>query len=131
MSNIELSFDKPIQIFTINGKNYEVFYDDDALNRYVKVLSKFTNENDALKEVDFQNISFEEQETIREKQTKMVSEFFSEVFGAGAYDEIYNSIGRSMFNMVHVIEAFSDWLETKVAKFQEEKSRKAAYYTKR
>ncbi|MCY8345048.1 hypothetical protein P9G44_18395 [Bacillus paralicheniformis] len=131
MANIQLNFDKPVQIFTINGTDYEVYYDDDSLRRYIDMFQRFSHEYDETKDLDVSKLSAEEEKKINERQMELMSEFIDSVFGQGSYEKIYDSIGRSIFHLLDVIDAFGDWIINKMAEVNEKKAKKVDYYTKR
>ncbi len=124
---ITLKFDKPIQIFEINGMDYEVYYDDKAIERYRDTLLKFSKEYDEIKVKDIANMPSDKQEEIKLKQTKLIEEFIESIFGKDSYEVIYVSTGKSMLNLLDIVEAFSNWLNDKLSKYKKEKQN---YYTR-
>lgn len=122
---IVLKLDKPVQIFEINGLDFKVYYDDKAIENYKDAMLNFSKEYDALKVDDLDKLSKEEADEVKDKQVKLIENLIEVIFGEDSYDKIYMLTGKSMLNLLDVIEAFSDWLSKKFNKYKQEKQ---SYY---
>jgi len=123
---IVLQFEKPVQIFTINGMDYKVYYDDAAIEKYKDILLKFSNEYDRIKAVNVDALSVDESKVLKAEQGKLVEGLIESIFGEDSYETIYVSTGKSLLNLLDIVEAFSMWLEKKFSKY---KQGKQDYYT--
>lgn len=130
MSNaIILNFDKPVQVFTINGKDFNVYYDDESLKKYEDAFKNFAKEYDRLTPKKPEKLSDAAKDELLEEQTKLIAKITEVIFGENSYDEIYELVGKSVFNIYAVIQAFRQWFDDKLKSFQEEKEKKLDYYT--
>ena len=112
MAVVKVDFDKPYDEFEIGGETYHVYFDDDSLRRYEKEADEFQKE--ALKQVDFSKMSARKRKEVETKQIEAIKDTIEPFFGEGSFDSIYAASGKSMLNMVKVLEAVFDWLNTKV-----------------
>lgn len=130
MSNsIILNFDKPVQVFTINGKDFNVYYDDESLKKYEDAFKNFAKEYDRLTPKKFEKLNDAAKDELLGEQTKLIAKITEVIFGENSYEEIYELVGKSVFNIYEVIQAFRQWFDDKLKSFQEEKEKKLDYYT--
>lgn len=120
---IVLKLDKPVQIFEINGLDFNVYYDDETIENYKDALLNFSKEYDTLKVKDVDKLSKEEADEVRAKQIKLIENLIEVIFGEDSYEKIYMLTGKSMLNLLDVIEAFSGWLSDKFSKYKQEKQK--------
>lgn len=125
MSVIKIDLQKPVQEFEIDGKVYEVGYDDESLRAYEKQSKVFYEK--AKTNVDLTKLSDEEKKELETKQYQLLKETIEVFFGQGSYEEIYTATGKSLINMTKVITALFEWLQSKLGAINEQAK---AYYTR-
>ncbi|MCY8234825.1 hypothetical protein [Priestia endophytica] len=57
MGNIILNIDKPVQVFTINGVDYNLNYDDESIQKYGEILQVSAKEYEESKKRDLTKLS--------------------------------------------------------------------------
>lgn len=112
MSSIKINFEKPSQEFEINGKIYEVFYDDESLKKYEKVARRFFE--NVKTNIDIEKISDSERDRLEKENIEEIKLAVEAFFGEGKYEEIYEASGKSLINMTTVISVVFDWIEGKL-----------------
>ncbi len=130
MAKLNFTFDAPYDEIDINSKTYKLYYDDDSLQRYQQQAKKYEKEgNKHLKKKNEIPNMTEAQRKELEKQGKAFQKDFIESFyGKGSYEELYEASGRSMLQLVPLVEYTFQWLEGKVPDLDQKKK---AYYTKK
>ncbi|PJZ00384.1 hypothetical protein CPT06_11205 [Bacillus vallismortis] len=128
MSVIKINIDKPIQEFDIGGNIYEMPYDDESLQRYMSQMRKFHKRSVEFSKKPFEDMTEKEQtelEAAGREESKQALELF---FGEGSYESIYEACGKSVFNLLNVIEAIGEFVQSKTNAMKQEKKNS---YTKR
>ncbi|WP_054634817.1 DUF6673 family protein [Thalassobacillus sp. C254] len=125
MARIQIDLDLPYDEFEIAEKEYHVYFDDNSLEKYEKELEILHAE--WKKKKDLSKLNAKQKEEYKKEQMKKVARFIEAFFGEGTFEEIYEATGKSMINLVAVVEAVSDWLTKKLGKIKMDQKE---YYTK-
>ncbi|MCT8138645.1 hypothetical protein H1D32_13375 [Anaerobacillus sp. CMMVII] len=126
MARHVFTFEKPYEEFEVNGKVYQVHYDDDSMESYRKQALVYKNGVEQFITVDLDQISAEEQEELKENAEKLTTDLIEMFFGKGTFNEIYEVSGRSYINVSNLLRFMFDWVNTKIGNLEQIKK---DYYT--
>ncbi|PSL41703.1 hypothetical protein B0H94_11816 [Salsuginibacillus halophilus] len=123
MARITVQLEQPFDEFEIGDNVYKVYYDDESLKKYEQQLNSFHDEVTAKKNVD--DMTAAEKEQLEEKRWTAVKRVLELFFGEGTFDAIYSASGKSMIQMMNVVNALTSWVQDRM-----QVSDKRDYYTK-
>lgn len=113
MSVIKIQLDKPVQEFEIGEKVYEVYYDDESLEKYEKQAKTFYDKT--RKKVNLDKAKQSDVEKYENELINLLSDTIECFFGEGSYKEIYEASGKSLINVSKVVQELVKWLQSKTA----------------
>ncbi|WP_077623842.1 hypothetical protein [Sediminibacillus massiliensis] len=125
----KLSFDvnsKAYDEVEIAGEDYKLFYDDESLKRYQKQAQIYSKKaSDYAKKQDkIPEMSEKERKKLEDEGFEFVKEFIETFLGAGSYEKMYQACGKSMINLVGLINQIMEWLDSKLATVDDKKKQR-------
>src|SRR5690554_2845581 len=113
MSVIKIELDKPVQEFEIGGKVYEVYYDDESLERYEKQAKRFYDKT--RKKINLNSMKESSSKAYEKEMRELLKDTLETFFGEGSYQSIYEASGKSLINVAKVVQELVKWLQSKTA----------------
>lgn len=117
----EFKFKSTVEKLRINGNDYEIDFADDKIKQYQKELEQFYFKSKEVQEVDADNLSAEEQQKYLDKTKELATSIIDALLGEGAFEELYEESGKSLINMVDLIEFLTEVIGEKSTKTKQEK----------
>lgn len=120
----EFNFKSTVEEFKIEGDIYKVDFSDKKLREYQEKFNEFLEESAELEKLRHDNMTSEEQENYFNSSYKLCEKMIDTVLGEGSFDKLYEKSGKSIFNMIDVIEFLSEAVGEKTVRLREENKSK-------
>lgn len=121
---IKFEFEKAYEEIDINGKVYKMYLGDDSLKSHHKAMDNFYNEIKEIQKIDLNNASMDEQHKVLDDTRELVKEFINQLLGENSFDTLYEESGKSVYNLVMLIDKLSDVIKERAQKQMQEKKNK-------
>lgn len=122
MTVIKIDLEIPKQEFEIGGKLFDVYYDDDNLKKHERMYRKMMKKYEKYKNLDLSKLPEEEIYRAEEDVKEAMKEIIETYFGADTFDFIYQAGGKSVYNMIKVVDIVNDKLSEKMGTSKAEKA---------
>lgn len=117
-------FKKTYEEVEIAGETYQVDFSDESVNRYNKSFIEFYEETKRINAVDVSKLSVEKQSEMFGEMQELVKGVVNELLGRGSYETLYDASGKSLMNMIEMIEYLSEVVGDKTQKIREGRKKK-------
>ncbi len=126
----KFQFQKATYDLEINdGKVYTIDFSDDAMLRYLDLADDVQKAFGGIGEDEFLNLDQDGRKELMDSQKESVKKVVEAFLGEGSFDEIYSLSGRSLGNLIplieHIMDEFnrrnSERIETKKAQYLKKK----------
>lgn len=105
----KFQFEKVTYDLEINdGKVYTIDFSDDAMLRYMDVAEDVQKAFDGISEDEFLKLDHEGRQQMVESQKESVKNVIEAFLGEGSFDEVYELAGRSLSNLLPLMEHIMD-----------------------
>lgn len=120
----KFEFKKSYEEINIAGKVYRVDFSDENIKKYQKSFNEFYKKNKEFENIDEENLSVEEQQEILDKVLNIIKEFVETILGQNTFDELYDKSGKSIFNMMELVNYLAEIVGEKGQKLRDENYKK-------
>ena len=114
---IEFKFKKAYEEIMINDQLYTIDFSDEAIMGYQKKFNEFYQKYQALQ-------TKEEQDTEFTEAKELMSEVVNAILGENKFDILYLESGKSLYNMMDLVEVLSGLIGDKVENIREKNRQK-------
>ena len=121
-------FETTTKEIEVNGNAYKVDFSDDAMNRYMEVGHKMQSimlEEQEKLESHGENLPIEVLKETQIKQREAVKEVLEAFLGEGTFDGLYDMAGRSVINLLALVDYLNTFMDEQT--FQKIEAKKEKY----
>jgi hypothetical protein len=121
-------FETTTKEIEVNGHAYKVDFSDDAMNRYMEVgakMQKVMIAEQTMIESFGDDLPVEAIKETQIKQREAVKEVLEAFLGEGTFDSLYDMSGRSIINLLALVEYLNTFLDEQT--FQKIEAKKEKY----
>lgn len=110
MTQFKFEFEKTYKEVDVAGKLYKIEFNDDAITKYQKELKTFDKDSKELAALitDYEKATDEEIDAVMSKQKEMTKHVVETFLGEGTFDELYEKAGKSVTNLMGLVNYLSD-----------------------
>lgn len=123
MAVFKIDLEVPKQEFEIGGKVFDVYYDDESLKKREQLYPKMKKNYEKFKGMGFTKLTEEEISQAEEAANEAMKELIEAYFGAENFDFIYQAGGKSVYNMIKVVDIVNSKLDEKMGSRKAEKAK--------
>ncbi|KIN42424.1 phage tail assembly chaperone [Bacillus subtilis] len=123
MTVVKIDLEAPKQDFEIGGKVFEVYYDDENLKKREQLYPKMKKKYEKYKNLNLADLPAEEISQAEEDVNEAMKEIISAYFGEENFDFIYQAGGKSVYNMIKVVDVVRSKLDEKMGTSKAEKAK--------
>lgn len=120
----KFDFNKSYEEIEISGENYRIEFNDEKMTQYTKSFDKFYTETKAINEIDTSELTPNEQIDTFKKMQEITKGIVEELLGEGSYSRLYEASGKSLMNIIEMVEYLSDIVGEKSEKLRADKKKK-------
>lgn len=125
MSNLrKFDFNKSYEEFAIAGKDYKMEFNDEKMIEYNKSFDKYYTESKKINEMDTTNFTAKENEKVFKVMQDLTFEIIDTLLFKDASKELYEASGRSLYNLIEMVEFLSEIVGEKMEKIRNDKKKK-------
>jgi hypothetical protein len=120
-------FDTTVKTIEVNGHEYKVDFSDDAISRYMEIgknMETVLLEEQRLLESS-EDMSIEMAKNTQIKQREAVKEVIEAFLGEGTFDGLYDMSGRSIINLMSLVEYLNEFMSEQL--FDKVEAKKEKY----
>jgi len=110
MTQFKFEFEKTYKEVDVAGKLYKIEFNDDAIAKYQKELKTFDKDSKELAALitDYEKATDEEIDAVMNKQKEMTKHVVETFLGEGTFEELYEKAGKSVTNLMGLVNYLSD-----------------------
>ncbi|PHC14371.1 hypothetical protein [Bacillus toyonensis] len=110
MTQFKFEFEKTYKEVDVAGKLYKIEFNDDAIAKYQKELKTFDKDSKELAALitDYEKATDEEIDAVMNKQREMTKHVVETFLGEGTFEELYEKAGKSVTNLMGLVNYLSD-----------------------
>jgi len=110
MTQFKFEFEKTYKEVDVAGKLYKIEFNDDAIAKYQKELKTFDKDSKELATLikDYEKATDEEIDAVMNKQKEMTKHVVETFLGEGTFEELYEKAGKSVTNLMGLVNYLSD-----------------------
>ena len=125
MSNLrKFEFNKSYEEFTIADKDYKMEFNDEKMVEYNKAFDKFYVESKRINEIDTKDITPKKNEEVFKEMKELTKGVINTLLYEGVYEELYEASGRSLINLIEMVEFLSEIVGEKMERIRNDKKKK-------
>lgn len=117
----EFKFSSTVEEIKVNGRIYGIDFSDEKVREYQKKLEKFYLESEEVRTANVDNLSQEDQDKLLRKTHEMAKEVIEMLLGKNTYETLYHDSGKSLFNMVELLNFLTKVVDEKSSNLRSEK----------
>lgn len=127
MTMRSFDFKKTYEEIKINGEVYKIDFSDAKLKEYRKSFNEFYAESQKMQSVNASELVKDDEFKQFDQATGLTKKAIDNLLGDGSFDKLYEQSGRSLFNMMDLVEFLAELVGEKTNKVRNERAHK---YTK-
>ncbi|UYG93185.1 hypothetical protein [Cytobacillus firmus] len=127
MTMRSFDFKKTYEEIKINGEVYKIDFSDAKLKEYRKSFNEFYAESQKMQSVNASELVKDDEFKQFDQATDLTKKAIDNLLGDGSFDKLYEQSGRSLFNMMDLVEFLAELVGEKTNKVRNERAHK---YTK-
>lgn len=108
----------------IAGEKYSIDFSDDAIIRYNKEFEQFYMKSQDIQSVDVSKLTGPEQANQFNEMRELTKGVTEELLGEGTFEPLYEKSGKSLINMVEVLNFLAEHVSEKLSKLKEKELKK-------
>jgi hypothetical protein len=120
----KFTFDQTYQEIEVAGEVYKIDFADEQLKAYQSAFSAFHAEMEQLAALKADEMTYEENIAALDKQKAIISKMINVIFGAGAFDKLYEKAGNSLYNIAKLLHFVGEEIRDATAAMNKEKRTK-------
>lgn len=106
---IKIDLQKTYEEFEVGGNVYRMDLHDDKIVSYVKAIRKFEVEHSKI--IEKQNQDSENLDDVVAEAKAICKDAIELFLGTGTFEQIYQDVGQSVFNLLIVLDAIKEVIE--------------------
>lgn len=119
----EFNFEKNYEEFKIGGKVYKMYFDDESIKTYQKLMREYADKATAIQK-SYESMNEDEKIEAFNQTLELATAFLDSVLGKGSFDELYEASGKSSASMATLIEWLGKEIAEKTKSFKAQKLQK-------
>ncbi|CAI8737654.1 hypothetical protein COM13_12395 [Bacillus pseudomycoides] len=115
-NKFQFNFEKTYREIDVAGKIYKVNFDDESMLKYQEGFLSYEKKAKELQAeaVDIREASTEKLREMHSKQREVMKEAIELFLGADTFEDLYVKAGRSLMNLVALIDYLTKLVETEL-----------------
>jgi hypothetical protein len=114
----KFEFKKTYEEVEIAGKVYKVDLQDESVKKYQKQFNSFTEQSMQLQEAAKENMTVDEQAAFLDQSKELAMVTINTLLGENAFDELYEASGKSLINVMDLINFLTEVIREKAGELQ-------------
>lgn len=116
----KFEFKKTYEEVEIAGKVYRVDLQDESVKKYQKQFNSFYEQSQNLQAAATKEMTIDEQAAFLDQSKELASVTINALLGDNAFDEIYEASGKSLINVMDLINFLTEVIREKAGELQEQ-----------
>lgn len=117
-------FKKSYEELKINGEVYKIDFSDAKLKEYRKSFNEFYAESQKMQSVNTSELAKDDELKQFEHAADLTKKAIDKLLGDGSFNKLYEQSGRSLFNMMDLVEFLAELVGEKTNKVRKERAHK-------
>lgn len=125
MTNVRrFDFKKTYEEVDIAGEVFQIEFNDQKLEEYMKKIDFFRQESVRINQIDTSKLSSEEQVEVFNDMQDVTKDMIETFLGENTYTPIYEKAGNSLMNMLDLAIYLADVVDARTKKEQADRKKK-------
>lgn len=120
----KFEFKKAYEEIEISGDVYRIDMSDQKIKEYQVEFHEFYKDSRRFEKINVEELEVEEQAKVLDDALAMVKKITESLLGKGTFEELYKKSGKSINNMIDLIDYLADIVEQKLKSNSEKKRNK-------
>ena len=117
----KFEFKKTYEEIEVAGEVYRVDVSDKKLKEYQIEFHEFYKESQRLEKIDVDELSAEEQTEMLDNALGILEKVVNKILGDGSFDVLYEKSGKSIMNMIDLVNYLGDVVNERLNGQRQEK----------
>lgn len=125
MTNVKrFDFNKTYEEVDIAGEIFQIEFNDQKIELYMKKIDFFRKESVRLNKIDTSKLSSDEQLEVFSEMQAVTKDMIEAFIGENTYDPLYEKAGNSLMNMLDLAIYLADVVDARTKKEQADRKKK-------